>query len=243
MISPMDTSPRQLKMGRPLIKPEEFRDLETIFPFLAQIPEDVRHKLYAVGRMTTLPAGKVMLQAGRPCTFIPLVVKGSIRVFNPPEHGRTMTLFRIRQGQTCVVSLLSQLREKNMPVMAETETPVRIYMLPFPSVCDCLEQQLAWKDFMVRIMMHHLTDVIHVLEATLFERKDRQLINWLNEQLKGKPGTLICTHEQIAIDIGSVREVVSRMLEDLQKKGLVTLSRGKIRVKDQALFDVNKTRN
>jgi len=79
-------------------------------------------------------------------------------------------------------------------------------------------------------------------EATLFERKDRQLINWLNEQLKGKPGTLICTHEQIAIDIGSVREVVSRMLEDLQKS-LVTLSRGKIRVKDQALFDVNKTRN
>jgi CRP/FNR family transcriptional regulator, anaerobic regulatory protein len=211
---------------------EHVRLLDSLFPVLKQLADASRKALFEAGQVITLPEEQMLMTQNQQCHFIPLVMTGLVRVFKISVNGREMTLYRIGPGETCLISIACQIKGEDYPALAQIEEKAQLCMIPSNVYHDVLDCSLPWKDFICASMYGHLTDVMQTLEAVAFDRIDRRLSLWLLERIHQQPKAIMCTHEDIAVELGTAREVVSRLLGELKSKGLVRLGRGKIEVTD-----------
>lgn len=216
--------------------PEQIRKLDALFPVLRQLPAADRQQVFAAGQVVVLPKDQMLMQQNQQCQYIPLVISGVLRVFKLSASGREMTLYRIGAGHTCLVSIACQLKGEDFPALAQVEQQAQLFMLPATLCHEVMDRSIAWKDYLITSLYDHLTDVMQTLEAVAFDRTDRRLVQWLLDRTGGHAGTVRTTHEAIAIELGTAREVVSRLLGELKSKGAVALGREKIEVKDAALL-------
>ncbi len=216
--------------------PEQIRKLDALFPVLRQLSAADRQQVFAAGQVVVLPKDQMLMQQNQQCQYIPLVISGVLRVFKLSASGREMTLYRIGAGQTCLVSIACQLKGEDFPALAQVEQQAQLFMLPAALCHEVMDRSIAWKDYLITSLYDHLTDVMQTLEAVAFDRTDRRLVQWLLDRTGGRAGTVRTTHEAIAIELGTAREVVSRLLGELKSKGAVALGREKIEVKDAALL-------
>ena len=219
-----------------MLTPEQIRKLDELFPVLLQLPEKDRHQIFSAGQVVVLPKDQMLMQQNQQCQFIPLVMSGILRIYKLSPNGREMTLYRIGPGETCLVSIACQIKGEDFPALAQVEEKVQLFMLPVGFCHDVLDQHLAWKDFLITSIYGHLTEVMQTLEAVAFDRTDFRLIRWLLDKTNEQPGTIRSTHEAIAVELGTAREVISRLLGELKNKGAVTLGREKIEVLDPVLL-------
>ena len=217
-----------------MITPEQIRKLDDLFPVLKQMPDTTRQIIFSSGHIVVLPNEQMLMKQNQECQFIPMVMSGKLRIFKLSPNGREMTLYRIGPGETCLISIACQIKGEDFPAMAQVEGKTQLFMLPSFVCHEVLSNNLAWKDFIITSIYEHLTDVMETLEAVAFDRTDHRLILWLLEKTNDKNTAILCTHEEIAVELGTAREVVSRLLGELKNKGLVTLGRGKIKVIDPA---------
>jgi len=221
-----------LPMEENMISSGQIRKLDDLFPVLRQIPESDRKIIFSAGSVADLPDGQMLMKQNQQCQFIPMVMSGKLRIFKLSENGREMTLYRIGPGETCLISIACQIKGEDFPAMAQVEGKTQLFMLPSFICHDILSSSLAWKDFIITSIYAHLTDVMETLEAVAFDRTDHRLVLWLLDKTNEKKDTILCTHEEIAVELGTAREVVSRLLAELKNKGVVSLGRGKIKVTD-----------
>lgn len=219
-----------------MTSPEHIQKLDELFPSLVSLPEQDRRQFFSSGQVVVLPKEQMLMQQNQQCQFIPLVISGVLRVFKISPNGREMTLYRIGPGETCLVSIACQLQGDDFPALAQIDEQAQLFMLPTSVYHILLEKHLPWKDFLITSIYGHLTEVMQTLEAVAFDRMDDRLIRWLLEKADEKPGILNYTHEAIAVELGTVREVVSRLLGELKNKGAITLGREKIEIKSPALL-------
>jgi len=215
-----------------MISPEQIRKLDDLFPVLQQLPEADRSVIFTAGNVVVLPDGQMLMKQNQQCQFIPMVMSGKLRIFKLSENGREMTLYRIGPGETCLISIACQIKGEDFPAMAQAEGKTQLFMLPSFICHDILSSSIAWKDFIITSIYAHLTDVMETLEAVAFDRTDHRLVLWLIEKTNAKNDTILCTHEEIAVELGTAREVVSRLLAELKNKEIVSLGRGKIKITD-----------
>jgi len=215
-----------------MITPEQIRKLDELFPVLKQIPETDRQTIFSAGHIVVLPNEQMLMKQNQECQFIPMVISGKLRIFKLSPNGREMTLYRIGPGETCLISIACQIKGDDFPAMAQVEGKTQLFMVPSFVCHSVLVNNLAWKDFIITSLYGHLTEVMETLEAVAFDRTDRRLILWLLEKTRDKAATISSTHEEIAVELGTAREVVSRLLGDLKNKGIVALGRGKITITD-----------
>jgi len=159
---------------------------------------------------------------------VPLVLSGQLRVFKLAPNGREMTLFRTGPGETCLVSVACQISGDDFPALAQVETVARLFMIPIVLYEQLLAHKEFWKDFLILTLYRRLSETLSVLEAVAFERTDRRLVTWLLAKTGGGKGQIRTTHETISVELGTAREVVTRLLGDMRQKGLITLGRGRI---------------
>ena len=215
-----------------MINSDQIRQLEEQFPIITRLNQDQRKLLYMQGQMVDLPASQMLMQQNQQCQFIPLVLSGVLRVYKLSANGREMTLFRTGAGETCLVSIACQLRKEEFPALAQVEEDARIFMLPMYLYHDLLDKLPAWKDFLIMTLYGHLTETMETLEAVTFDRTDHRLISWLLDQTNDQPGVIKTTHEAIAVEIGTAREVISRLLGEFKSQNTLTLGRGRIEIID-----------
>ncbi len=217
-----------------MITQEQIRKLEELFPVLIQLPKAARQIIYTSGNDIVLPDGQMLMKQNQECQNIPMVISGHLRIYKLSSSGREMTLYRIGPGETCLISIACQIKGQDFPAMAQVEGKTHLFMLPSFVCKEILGTSIAWKDFIISSIYDHLTDVMQTLEAVAFDRTDHRLILWLMEKSEGKNAAISYTHEEIAIELGTAREVVSRLLGELKNKGVVTLGRGKVKIMDSA---------
>lgn len=215
---------------------EQVHKIDHLFPVLKSLAEKERLRIFSLGQMIVLPKEQMLMQQNEQCQFIPLIISGILRIFKLSSNGREMTLYRIGAGETCLVSIACQIKGDEFPALAQVEEKAQIFMLPTGIYHEILDCSLAWKDFLITSIYDHLTETMQTLEAVAFDRTDFRLIQWLLIQSGLKPGPIRTTHEAIAIELGSVREVISRLLGELKNKGAVTLGREKIEVINPSLL-------
>jgi CRP/FNR family transcriptional regulator len=219
-----------------MLNPAQLGLLDRLFPVLLQLRDQDRRSILESGQIVDVPAGQMLMQQNQQCQFIPLVLSGQLRVFKLSPAGREMTLFRTGPGDTCLLSIACQLKGEEFPALAQVEEDARLFMLPVSVYHAILSPQPVWKDFLIVTLYGHLAAALTTLEAVAFDRTDRRLAGWLVAQMPAQGHTIRCTHEAIAVELGTAREVVSRLLGELKNQGAVSLGRGRIEILRPALL-------
>jgi CRP/FNR family transcriptional regulator len=162
------------------------------------------------------------------CTHLALLIEGTARVFKIGENGREITLYRIGPGESCILTASCIMSQRPFPAFAVSEQPIKALIISPSDVQRWANQEQAWRDYLFQLISHRLSDVISVVEEVAFRRVDRRLADYLLQQCNNTTNRVKATHQSIASDLGTSREVVSRILKDFEQQGLISIKRGAI---------------
>ena len=205
----------------------------SLFPTLAAGDPATRAVLAGAHRLE-LPAGQPVFHAGASCANYVLVLAGSIRVQVIGEDGREALLYRVLPGEACVLTTCCILSGDTYPAAAYTESPVTALSLTKAVFDRALEEAPVLRRFVFANLGARMAQVITRMEELAFRPIDRRLVDFLLLRLGAEPASpLAVTHQDIAVELGTAREVVSRHLKRLETAGLVRLGRSTIEILDR----------
>ena len=200
------------------------------FPAFATASDGILSDLANQGIHKKLPSGLMTSLQGTQSHHFPIVLRGSARVFTMGENGREITLYRLKPGEGCVLAAASILSELPLPAFAIIEDAGDFLMVPAEIFQKWFDDVGFWRKFVFSLIAHNLANVIAVTNATTFRRLDARVASHLLEAPNGEART---THQAIALELGSSREVISRVLKSFEIEGLVGLGRGSVRLLDR----------
>lgn len=198
-----------------------------LFPSLVSGDAESRAVLEAA-QLISLPADQAVFFAGSPCASYVLLLEGSVRVQVIGEGGREALLYRVLPGQSCVLTTCCILSGEDYPAEGFTESAVLALALGKPAFDRALERAPAFRRFVFANLGARIAEVITRMEEVAFRPVERRLAAYL----LAANGPLQATHQEIAVELGTAREVVSRHLKRLEAAGLVRLGRSSLEVID-----------
>ena len=190
---------------------------------------DLETALQHEALLVQAPAGAVLFEEGKPCRGFPMVLEGCVRVARGSPGGRTLELYRVTPGEICVVSTSCLFGQVPLAAHGQTLAPTELAMLS-PAGFDRLVRHESFRRFVFGIFADRLADLMTLAEAVAFQRLDQRLA----QALLGHGSTLRSTHQALADELGTVREIVSRLLSRFERAGWVGLGRERIDVLDSA---------
>lgn len=214
--------------------PPDAPALDDRFPKLVQDPslqEALRKQTQAV----RLARGEYICMEGTLCAHLALVLDGTARVYKSGAGGREITLYRVHPGESCILTTSCILSDRPFPAFAVAETAVEARVVPSGTVQQWMDVHPPWQRYVFDLFASRLDTVIATLEEVAFHQLDARLAGLLIEAHARADGDIIrATHEQLASDLGSAREVVSRLLKDFEHDGIVELGRGRVTVTNRS---------
>lgn len=211
--------------------PELRHRIFSLFPFLAKAGRDAQAELFKYGTLVRHPPERLLCLEGEKCSCVPLVLSGQARVYKIGESGREITLYRVGPGESCIMAASCILSDFRFPAFSATETSVEAVVISPEVLHQFVNRFQIWREYLCGMLASRLAEVITVLEAVAFRRMDTRMAEYLLHRAH-EGDTIKRTHQEIAIDLGTSREVVSRVLEEFEREGLIVLSRGEIRTED-----------
>lgn len=202
------------------------------FPALKDIQDPKWRALMASAREVVIPPGTSVFHSGDACRSYLFVLAGSVRVEKVAENGREIVLYRVGPGETCLLTTTCLIARENYPAQGVTETEVRAVALPDNLFHEALALSPEFRAFVFASFGARMTDLMLLVEAISFGRGDARLARRLLESATAS-GEVVATHQQLAAELGTAREVVSRLLKDFEQRGLVRLARGRIEIADR----------
>lgn len=194
-------------------------------PALAPLTE-----LAARARPLRVPAGTRLFDAGQPCPGFPLVDEGSVSVSMLSPDGRRLELYRVEPGEVCVVSATCLFAHRVATATGEARTETALRVISPADFEDVCERDAVLRRYVMGLMAERLADLMALVEAVAFQRLDQRLA----ALLCARGPQLHATHQQLADELGTVREIVSRLLRRFERDGWVVLGRERIDVADAA---------
>lgn len=207
------------------ITPALFRET---FPAFRKAPEALVSDILAVAKQQAYPRDMLVYSEGAACSAIAFLLSGEIRVFKTGAGGREITLYEIEKGETCILNASCILSSMPYPAHALSTEAGEMLLVPAPEFRRLISAYPEMRDFVFTILSQRLTGVMALVEEIAFGRMDRRVMEYLTE--KADNGSISSTHQKIADDLGTSREVVSRILKDFERKGALSLSRNHIRL-------------
>ena len=204
--------------------------LHQYFPKLATMPA-LRQDLIAISKVITLKAGTVILKQGEYVKVIPLMLQGLAKVFKEEENGNEVLLYYIKSGESCIMSVTTLLRNGASKVKAVIEEDSEIVIIPADKALEIARKYPKWNEFVYELFNVKFEELLNVIKILTFSNKDIRLLEYLKKEatLKGSK-ILHTTHQHIAYDLGSSREVISRLLKKLENEGEIILKQRTIEV-------------
>ncbi len=170
----------------------------------------------------------MLFREGDRCEGYLLVLEGEVRVSLQDASGHAILLYRVGPGESCVLTTTCLLGGRAYPAEGVVETPLRGLLLPTSLVEALIEGSPAFRRFALAQIGDRLADLLALVSEVAFRRTDARLAAWLAERARARGPHLEATHEAIARELGTAREVVSRLLKELERRGLLRLGRGTI---------------
>jgi CRP/FNR family transcriptional regulator len=179
-----------------------------------------------------IPAGAVLFSPGSACSGFVILIEGSIRVSITGPQGRSIVLYRVGHGETCVQTTLCALGDAHYTAEGVTEAPCRAVVMPLPRFEALMGASPRFRRFVFSRFGERLDEITRLLEAVAFVSIEARLCAALMSRKPASGDIIRITHQTLADEIGSAREVVSRTLDGLARHGLVELTRGAITILD-----------
>ncbi|MEJ2609878.1 MAG: Crp/Fnr family transcriptional regulator [Candidatus Thiodiazotropha sp.] len=213
--------------------PNTINRISERFGFLRQADAKFVRHFFENATKITLPASQTICHQGTQCSHLALVVSGSARVYKIGETGREITLYRIGPGESCILTASCIMNGTPFPAFAISEKEIEAVLISTADVVRWSDQTSAWRNYLFSLISNRLAEVIGVVEEIAFRRVDRRLAGYLLQRANSTHGRIELTHQAIASDLGTSREVVSRILKDLEQQQMISTARGIIQVSDQ----------
>ncbi len=204
--------------------------LLSLYPALSQLSPDDLAALLRPEAAMLLPAGTRLFAETQPCGGFPLVVAGSIKVVKAAANGREMLLYRVEPGDSCIISSSCLLGHTPYTARGETETEVTLLVVPMPLFEKLLAGNREFRDFVFHLFADRIAELMQLVEEVAFHRLDQRLARLL----LARGDDIQSTHQALADELGSVREIVSRLLKGFAADGMVSLGREHIALLDRS---------
>lgn len=198
------------------------------YPMLGKLPAAELDGLLAQALPLSLPAGAVVFDESQACQGFPLILSGSLRVIKSAPSGRELQLYRVSPGESCILTSSCLLGNSRYQARGIAEQPLEMVLLPAPLFHQLLGRHDAFREYVFHLFSDRLTDLMHLVSAVAFQKLDQRLA----ALLIAKPSPLYTTHQALADELGSAREMVSRLLKGFAEQGWVRLAREQIEVID-----------
>lgn len=210
-------------------------------PDLAGLDQAARDRLRALCRTASLPAGTRVFGEGSPCQAYLILLSGEVRVQKVAESGREIVLYRVAAGETCIVTTACLMSGVDYDAEGIADSDITAQILPASGFRELLGRSEPFRDFVFRAYGSRISGLLMLIDEVAFGRMDRRLAACLLARAKGS-GQVAATHQDLALELGSAREVVSRLLKDFERRGWVVLSRGSVALTDcAALAEIQQT--
>jgi CRP/FNR family transcriptional regulator len=208
-------------------------DWRPAFPALANLEPAAAARLAGAAEGVRLPAGAAAFRPGDACRAYLMVLDGTVKVATTAESGREIVLYRVGRGETCVLTTSCLMAAADYEAEGIAETAVAALALPRGAFRDLLTESAVFRDFVFSAFGTRLTGLLALIQEVAFQRIDRRLARLL--LARGRAGdAIVATHHDLAVELGSAREVISRQLKEFERRGAVVLGRGQVRVVDAA---------
>jgi CRP/FNR family transcriptional regulator len=197
------------------------------FDFITEL--DLIDEIKKTGTYLTFNAGTIIVQPERYIKVIPLVIKGTVKVLRVDEDGHELFLYYITTGQSCAVSLSSCITDKISNIRAVAEEDTELIAIPVFTAVKWFNTYGSWRNFVLQTMDTRFDNLIVTIDTLAFSKTDKRLISYLKAKAKAhNDSTINCTHQEIANELSTTREVISRLLKNFEKNGILKLYRNKI---------------
>lgn len=215
----MDNTEQALDPGR----------LRQIFPAFEQ--RELAEWLLGHGLVRVFPAQTTLMHAGRPVQYVPLVLSGSVKVSREDAVGREIFLYYIVSGETCAMTLNACYKQEKSRVNALTQEETRLLLLPAHLIFDASRKFPSWQRFAFDSFGRRYDELLQALESVVFHQLDERLRHYLLEKAATLHSyELHISQQQIADDLNSSREVISRLIRQFEQRGFLQHARGVIKI-------------
>lgn len=201
-----------------------------LYPVLRDLPADRIDRLVQPQALVRIPAGSQIFAERQPCQGFPLVLAGSIKVVKSTPNGREMLLYRVEPGGSCIITSSCLLGHTAYSARGVAETGITLLVVPASQFAQLIADFPAFRDFVFHLFSERIAELMELVEEVAFARLDQRLAKLL---LARHEDILNLTHQQLAEELGSVREIVSRLLKGFAAQGLVSLGREQVTLLDR----------
>jgi CRP/FNR family transcriptional regulator, anaerobic regulatory protein len=189
----------------------------------------LQNEVSQFGQLKKFEAGSIILQEDSYIKAIPLVLKGSLKVIRTNSQGHEILLYYITPGESCIMSFLGGIHHETSKVKAIVEEDAEVLFIPVDKASEWIKKFPEWSDFIFRLYHKRFEELLSAVNAIAFQKLDARLLQLLKQKADVHQSKEIkITHQQLADELGTAREVISRVIKQLENEGLVRLSRNKL---------------
>ena len=175
-----------------------------------------------------IQAGTIVLKEREFIKVIPIVLEGSIKLRKLDPTGREIIFYHIEPGESCILSITSCLNNKESQAEAIIEKKTRLIAVEADRVRAWMDEYPSWRKFVVKLYYNRMAEIMTLVDLVVFKSVDKRLIGYLKDNAVNNE--LEITHQQLAGQLGTAREVISRLLKQMENENLISLERGKIKI-------------
>ena len=206
--------------------------LRALYPAFATMTQEALDRALSGAVVRTVPAGTVLFDEKSACQAFPMIIEGSVRVVKTAPSGRELQLYRVLPGESCILSTGCMLGSAPYSAKGIAESELTFVALPPTLFHKLISEHEPFRNYVFGLFAERITELMQLVEAVAFHKLDQRLATLL----LGKGRTIHTTHQQLADELGSVREIVSRLLKTFAEQGLVSIGREEIEIVNPALL-------
>lgn len=215
----MEVNINQLKQTFQISRPELLQEIEKF------------------GKVLKFSPGDTIINYGNYIKTVPLILSGSVKVIKEDDEGKEVFLYYLKPGQTCAMSLTCCSTYQPSQIKAVTEETTELIAIPVDKHEQWMNQFREWKELVGRTYATRFDELLQTIENIAFKNMDERLLEYLKAKFHTlNTSSLNITHQEIANELGTSREVISRLLKQMERKGMVALGRNKVMLKRESLF-------
>lgn len=202
------------------------QNIKKLFPSFSN---DLLQDIESLATLKTFEEGSVLIRSGQYIRTTVLVAKGKIKIYREDEEGNEFFMYYLMPGQACAISMICATKQETSQIMAKVVEDTEVIMIPLQQMEQWMSEHKSWYEFVVETYRSRFEEVLQVIDQIAFRSMDERLEFYLKRHSKAnKTNILQTSHQEIATDLSTSREVISRLLKKMEQRNLVKLHRNSI---------------
>jgi len=198
----------------------------------SDLEPQLKDEILSIGEVVEVKEGDVLLKMGQFIRSTMLILDGRIKIYREDEDGNEFLMYYLEPGNACAFSIMCAMNNEKSQVTAVADTEATLLSVPFESTAKWMHDFRSWDEFVIKTYRGRFEELLLTLDHIAFRSMDERLVFYLKRKMEGEGDELHISHQQIARDLNSAREVISRLLKKMEQRGALQLERSMIRIKD-----------